>query len=450
VISWIDTRPWAWAKYACRACATTIDTGAVPAARISSDCLSGECEFVDTIVLLIFAGVYLGMILGGLPGLALDRTGVALLGAIALIASGAEPVQQAGKAIDLPTLGLLFGLMVVSAQFRIGGFYARFTQWLAQLPVGPASLLAIVIVSSGLLSAVLANDIVCLAITPLLAEGCALRRWNPVPFLLALACASNVGSAATLIGNPQNMLIGQTLQLHFNEYLVQAALPSGLGLVVIWVWVLWRYRGKWDWATEVKHVETPPFLRWQTIKGFVVLAGIMGAFLLTPWPRDVVALTAAGTLLLSRKVASHRYMQLIDWNLLILFIGLFIVNHAFQHTEWLDQALTHLSAWGVNPSHPAWLFTLTAVLSNLVSNVPATMLLLPVAHHPLAGPILALSSTLAGNFIVVGSIANIIVIDQAKRMGVWIGWREHAQVGIPITLVTLIISALWLYCYYKI
>lgn len=399
----------------------------------------------ESFVLGTFAVVYFGMVLGGLPGLALDRTGIALLGAIALIASGVVPIKDLWSAVDLPTLGLLFGLMVVSAQFRIGGFYSRFTAWLAYFPVPPATLLALVIAASGILSAVLANDIVCLAMAPLLAESCARRRWNPVPFLLALACASNVGSAATLIGNPQNMLIGQTLNLSFSRYLGQAVVPSVLGLAAIWFWVVAFYSGRWKWDTEVKHVEPPPFLGWQTAKGFAVLACLMVAFLATPWPRDVVALAAAGVLLLSRKVASHKYIELVDWNLLILFIGLFVVNHAFQHAGLLDAALSDVYRLGIDPSQPAWLFGVTAVLSNLVSNVPATMLLLPVAKHPLAGPILALSSTLAGNLIVVGSIANIIVIDQARRSGVYISWWEHARVGLPVTVTTLFIAAAWLY-----
>ncbi len=159
----------------------------------------------------------------------------------------------------------------------------------------------------------------------------------------------------------------------------------------------------------------------------------------------MVALAGAGVLLLSRKVASHRYIQLVDWNLLILFIGLFIVNGAFQHAGWLSQVLAMVTQAGIDPTHPGWLFGLSVVLSNLVSNVPATMLLLPVAKHPLAGPILALSSTLSGNLIIVGSIANITVVDEARRIGVRIGWWEHALVGVPVTIASLVLAAVWLF-----
>jgi Na+/H+ antiporter NhaD/arsenite permease-like protein len=272
------------------------------------------------------------MLLGEIPGLALDRTGVALLGALALVATERVTPAAAWAAVDVPTLALLFGLMVVSAQFRLGGFYTWATRRIVAAPLGPSALLGAVVVVSGALSAVLANDIVCLAVAPLLAEGCARRGLAPVPFLLALACAANVGSAATLIGNPQNMLIGQTLRLSFAGFLADALVPAALGLALVW-------------------------------------------------------------------------------------------------------GLIH---------DMRWLFPATAVLSNLVSNVPAVMLLLPHASHPLAGPILALSSTLAGNLLIVGSIANIIVVDQAAALGVRIGWREHARVGVPVTLATLAVAAAWL------
>ena len=399
---------------------------------------------MDTTVLIVFAFTYLGMILGGIPGLALDRTGVALLGAIALLVTGRVTPDAALAAIDVPTIALLFGLMVVSAQFRLGGFYAAATRRMAAADVSPDALLAMVIAVAGVLSAVLANDIVCLAMAPVLAEGCSRRRLHPVPFLLALACASNVGSAATLIGNPQNMLIGQTLAMSFGGYLADAAAPSALGLAAVWLVIRWRVAGRWEVPSAVTHVEPPPFNLWQTGKAFVVLAGLVAAFLFAPWPRELLALGAAGVLLLSRRMASRTMLALVDWNLLVLFIALFVVNHTLQDSGTLAALLGTARDVGVDPAHPVWLFGTTAALSNIVSNVPAVMLLLPTATHPLAGPILALSSTLAGNLLIVGSIANIIVVDQAAQVNVRISWRDHAAVGIPVTIVTLAIAAAWL------
>ncbi len=403
---------------------------------------------MDTTILVIFALVYLGMLLGEIPGLALDRSGVALLGAIALVATEKVTVGQAWNAVDVPTIALLLGLMVVSAQFRLGGFYAQVSRWLADHPAPPAGLLALLIAVVGLLSALLANDIVCLAMAPIIAAGCARRGRDPVPFLLALAAAANVGSAATLIGNPQNMLIGQALRLPFAGYLLDALVPSVLGLGLVWAVIALMYRGRWEKQVTLARTEQRDlkFNRWQTTKGLLVLGALVLVFLFAPVPREAAALTAAGLLLLSRRMASRDILGQVDWHLLVLFIGLFVVNHALLQSGMTERAVAGLRNGGVDLSRAPWLFGVTAALSNLVSNVPAVMLLLPAAGtHPQAGPLLALSSTLAGNLLIVGSIANIIVVDQAERLGVKVSWREHARVGIPITLLTLAAAATWLW-----
>jgi Na+/H+ antiporter NhaD/arsenite permease-like protein len=399
---------------------------------------------MDSAVLVVFVLVYLGMLLGRLPGTAVDRTGVALLGAIVLLAFGRVSLAEAWRAIDVATISLLLGLMVVSAQFRQAGFYERLTRRLAARDLRPGALLAALIGVTGLLSALLANDIVCLAMAPVLVEGCARRGLDPVPYLLGLACAANVGSAATLIGNPQNMLIGQVLGLSFSGYLLDAIVPAALGLGIVWLAIVWLYRGRWERPLTVPAIPETGWNRWQVTKGILVLAGLILAFLFTPWPRGVVALGAAGILLASRRLASRDTLGLVDWQLLVLFAGLFVVNHALLASGMPARLLARTAAAGVDLAHPGWLFVATVVLSNLVSNVPATMLLLPAATHAQSGPVLALASTLAGNLFVVGSIANIIVIDQAVRLGVRIGWREHARVGVPVTLATLAIAATWL------
>ena len=405
---------------------------------------------MTTGILVVFFLVYLGMILGGLPFLQLDRTGVALLGAIALIGMGAVSPEEAARSIHLPTVILLFSFMVVSAQLRLGGFYPWVTVRVAERPLAPPALLAAVILAAAALSAVFSNDVVCLSVAPVLAAACSRRGLDPVPFLLALACAANVGSAATLIGNPQNMLIGSALRVSFAGYIAVAVVPVLLGLVATWAVIAGGTRGRWlataaaAPAPERREEEPVALDRWQAAKGLGVAFGLLVVFLLTDVPREVAALTGAGLLLTSRRLHSRKMLGLVDWELLVLFIGLFVVNQAFQRTG-LTAALVHdLARSGVELERPAPLFAATVVLSNLVSNVPAVMLLLPVATHPLAGPLLALASTLAGNLFIVGSIANIIVVDAAARRGTPIGWRAHARVGVPVTLLTLAIAAAYL------
>jgi Na+/H+ antiporter NhaD/arsenite permease-like protein len=282
-----------------------------------------------------------------------------------------------------------------------------------------------------------------------LADACLRRGLDPVPFLLALASAANIGSAATLIGNPQNMLIGTVLKLPFGAYLLEALVPVVCGLVVLWALLAMQGRKHWHversqdaQANSTESIDTP-FDRWQTAKGLAVAVALLVVFLFTDLPRDVAALTGAGMLLMSRKLHSASTLGLIDWELLILFIGLFVVNHALEHTGVTAHAVQALAAHGVVLTEPVPLFASTLLLSNIVSNVPAVMLLLPAATQPFSGPMLALVSTLAGNLFIVGSIANIIVVDAARKQGIEIDWRRHLRTGLPVTFATLTITAMW-------
>lgn len=395
--------------------------------------------------LAVFAVVYLGMLLGGVPGTALDRTGVALIGAIALIAGGTVGIAAAWQAVDVATLALLFGLMVVSAQLALAGFYAALTARITAAALSPPLLLAILVLTAGLLSAVLVNDVVCLAMAPIVVGGCVGRRLDPRPFLLALAAAANVGSAATLIGNPQNILIGQVLRLSFAGYLADAAVPALLGLGVVW-WVITRQtHGRWQGAEPARAIAAPRLDAWQSGKGLAVLAALVACFLAGVGERDVLALAAAALLLISRRTPSRGLLAQVDGQLLLLFVALFVVNHAVAASGLLAAVHDRLASGVVDLHRPGWLFAATVALSNLVSNVPAVMLLLPLAGGPHAGAILGLASTLAGNLLLVGSIANLIVVDQAGRLGITLGWREHARAGVPISALTAALAIAWLW-----
>ncbi|MDP2416160.1 MAG: anion transporter [Hydrogenophaga sp.] len=407
---------------------------------------------LDWTVVAVFATVYLGMFLGGLPRLKLDRSGVALLGAIAVIALTGMPLEDAARAVDLPTIVLLFAFMVVSAQMRLGGFYTEVTRRVGGLPLSRRGLLAALIAVAGGLSAIFSNDIVCLAMTPVVARLCLQRGLNPVPFLIGLACAANIGSAATLIGNPQNMLIGSVLQLPFGGYVRQALGPVVLSLGLLWLWLAYgpgsnsgAHELAQPVAVNVPLDDAPAFDRWQTTKGLTVAGVLLLVFLFTDWPRDVAALVGAGVLLLSRRLHSSHVMGFVDWQLLLLFMGLFVVNHAFEGTGLAAQAVAWLAAQGVALADPGPLLVVGVALSNLVSNVPAVMLLLPHlgSNAQEAGVLLALVSTFAGNLLLVGSIANLIVVDLAAKQDIAIDWKQHALTGIPVTLGSLAVVWGW-------
>lgn len=399
------------------------------------------------VALIIFLLTYFGVALGRIPGLALDRTGIALLGGIATVAAGVLTEAEALRAVDYPTLLLLYGLMIVSAQFRLAGFYTAVAKSLSRGMGRPARFLFLVMIVSAFLAAVLTNDIICLAFTPLLTRPLLQCGLNPVPFLLGLAISTNLGSAATLIGNPQNMLIGQVGRLDFARFLAWCAPPSLLSLGAAYLVLCAAYRGRWHIPAVTTELpdESPELDRHQSKKAIIATICLLALFF-TDIPRELSAMAVAGFLLCSRKMQTRWILDYVDWHLLTLFAGLFIVIRGLEVAGWVDRLLRELQGANLDVRNPYALTFIGVVLSNLASNVPATMLLVKFLDPATPTPwyVLALASTYAGNLIVLGSIANLIVIEQAKPYGVHISFREHARVGVPITLLSLFILLLWI------
>jgi Na+/H+ antiporter NhaD/arsenite permease-like protein len=399
---------------------------------------------VPLLPLFLFALTYLGLALGRIPPFKLDRTGFAILGAVAFLASGLISVEAAKEAVDAPTLAVLFGMMLLSAQYRLSGLYGVIGHRLARV-ADPRRLLLGTIVVTALLSAVLTNDVICFALTPLLLEALLAAKRPPLPYLLAIACASNIGSALTPIGNPQNILIGQSFHLPFLPFLLACAVPVVLSLAV-----LYGLAARWlEPATETPAASPPPDAvdRWQAGKA-VLLTAVAITLFLSPVPPALTALGLAGVVLTSRRMRTRDVLGLVDWQLLALFVGLFIVVRGLELSGWTDAARNALAARGADLTHPTVLVPGVALLGNLVGNVPAVMLMLPfVGRQPAVGYALALASTFAGNAVLVGSIANLIVAEQAERLGVRITFRDHLRLGLPVTLVSLVFAvaamALW-------
>lgn len=401
-----------------------------------------------SITLIVFLVVYLGMILGRLPGLKMDRASVALGGAVVLLAAGKLDESAALASIDFSTLGMLFGLMLISVQLQTAGFYAAISGMVARLDTSPVLLLAILTTLVGLLSALLTNDVVAVAMTPVVLTIALRRGMNPLPFLLAIALAANAGSVATIIGSPQNMLIAQRLDLSFGGYLQYALVPALLSLAVVWALLALVYRGRWllDQKGDPQPDPSPaPSLdRWETIKGLLVLLFILYAFVFTGWDRGMVATVAGVLMLFNARFVSRSMLERVDWDLLILFVGLFIVNGAFADAGYATQLVAWLQGVGIDLHNPDLLFAVSAVMSDIFSNVPTVMLLLPYAgHDPLSGPLMALGSGLASNLIIIGSLANIIVVDAAAAKGFKISFWDFAKVGVPVSVITLAIAYLW-------
>jgi Na+/H+ antiporter NhaD/arsenite permease-like protein len=403
-------------------------------------------EFLNPPV-VIFVLTYLAVAVGDIPGLALDRTGMALLGAIAMVACGVLTTDQAVLAIDFPTLLLLFGLMVVSTQFRLGGFYTQVALQLTRWMDRPRAFLLAVMLASAVLSALLANDIVCLAFAPVLAVALLKRGLNPLPFLLGLALSSNIGSAATIMGNPQNMLIGQLGRLHFGSFLLWCTVPSVLSLLAAYGLLSWMFRRRWMGGTPQAEVIAtwPAYDSHQSRKAWLVTAALVALFF-TSIPRELTAMVAAGLLLCSRRMSTRSMLGLVDWHLITLFCGLFVVIRGLETTGLPERMVDWLASHGVALTNVYTLAGVSVLLSNLVSNVPATMLLAKFVDpaQPTAWYVLAVSSTFAGNLFTIGSIANLIVIEQSRLYGIRIRFWDHVRVGLPVTLISLVILVVWM------
>ena len=400
----------------------------------------------------IFLITYAGIAFGRIPGLMVDRTGIALLGAIGMIIAGVVPFETVPEAVHWPTIFLLYALMIISAQLRLGGFYTWSASRITVFMDRPRRFLLVSMLLSAILSALLANDIVCLAFTPVMTVSLLRGGLNPVPFLLGLAVSSNIGSAATIIGNPQNMLIGQVGNLSFDRFFFWCGPPALLSLLLSYLFICWMYRSAFHALPPANPVHSekktvwPELNRWQSTKGLIAVS-ILVALFFTAIPREIAAIAIAGLLLCSRKMHSREIMELLDWHLLTLFFALFVINEGIAMTNIPELLVGWLARHGMHMSNLFFLTGISAAMSNLVSNVPATMLLIRFLDpaKPVEWYILAVSSTFAGNLFVIGSIANLIVIEQAKRYGVHISFRNHAQVGIPVTVLSLLIVIGWVY-----
>ena len=398
-------------------------------------------------VALIFALTYLGIALGHVPGLKLNRTGIALLGAIAIAVFSRLPSSTVVDFINWPTILLLFGFFVISAQLRLSGFFDRVAAAISDQLKHPAQFLLILMLASAGLSAFLNHDIVCFVFTPVVATALIRRKINPVPFLIALAIASNFGAAATVIGNPQDMMIAQVAHLNFGSYLlwcitpVVIALASSYGLI----WILSRNHLASSLPKLTGDEVSPqPFNLYHTAKGLVILV-LAIAFFFTSLPKELIALTAAAIHLASTKFRTEDLLKLVDWSILVLFMGLFVVNGAFQATGYGEQAVRWLAHAGVNLQSPSILAIVTALLSNLINNSAAVLLLVKVVNvtHAPTAYVLALANSFGGSLIITGSVSNIIVVQQAREMGVDISFRDFARLGVPVTLAAMLGLLAW-------
>jgi Na+/H+ antiporter NhaD/arsenite permease-like protein len=395
--------------------------------------------------ILIFALTYLVLAIGRLPGLRVDRTGAAIIGASLMVAVNALTMREAQQAINFDTIILLFGMMIVVANLQLSGFFSLVAERVVEHAHRPVLLLIAMVAIAGFFSAFFVNDTMCLVLTPLVLEISETLRRNPVPYLLAVAMASNIGSVATITGNPQNMMIGSFSGIPYRQFLALLApiALAGLALTVLVIFLAYRT----EFASHARvHVAKRPVRvdRWLMWKAIVASVAMIVMFF-SGWPVPKVAVVAGALLLITRRVNPEKVYRRIDWSLLVMFVGLFVVIAGVEKTS-LEKNLAAF-AGQIHLDNVFLLSAFSAVLSNLVSNVPAVLVFKPFVAH-LQNPTqawltLAMSSTLAGNLTVLGSVANLIVIQQARHK-VTIGFWEYFRVGAPLAILTILLGAFWI------
>ena len=391
----------------------------------------------------IFLASYLVFAVGKFPGTKIDRPGMAIIGAVLMFVIRALGPTDAVRSIDFPTLALLFSMMVLVGSLHLAGFF----DWITEFAVSrlkPHHLLPTVIFLTGALSAFFVNDIICLVMVPFVLVATRRMGVRPVPYLLAVATASNIGSVATITGNPQNMLIGSFSGIPYRQFLWRLGPVAIAGLLVDWLvlWILCARTGRRDPATEVApavHVEAGRLL-----KPGLVIAAVMAGFLAGLSPALVAAVGAAMMLITRTREPREIYDQ-VDWGILVFFVGLFLIVGGAEHAGLMDRL--RFVTRSANIEQPVLFTFVVAGFSNVVSNVPAVMLLkslVPQFADPSRGwLLLAMASTLAGNLTITGSVANIIVVERARGEAE-ITFGEYFRAGLPVTLLTLAFGWFWL------
>jgi Na+/H+ antiporter NhaD/arsenite permease-like protein len=394
----------------------------------------------------IFAMTYLVLAIGRLPGFWLDRAGAALVGASLMVAVGVMPLEEVPKAIDFDTIILLLGVMIVVANLRLSGFFGLVNGWVVTRARHPIVLLTTVVLVSGVLSAFLVNDTICLVLTPLVLDLVTQLRRNPAPYLLGIAMASNIGSTATITGNPQNMIIGSLSHLPYSTFAAALSPIAGIGLVLTVVLIAVAYRSEFWTRQRLGGEPQRAYANWPIIiKSVAVLLAMVGGFFAGVAPA-LVAIVAGSVLLFTRRIKSEKIYAEIDWTLLLMFAGLFIVIAGLKKSMLSPGVVTAVERLRLEDI-PV-LSGITALLSNIVSNVPAVLVLKPfiaqLQNQQQAWLSVAMASTLAGNFAIVGSVANLIVVQRARAQNVEIGFWEYSRVGAPLTVVTIGVGIFWL------
>ncbi|MBP2651118.1 MAG: Citrate transporter [Firmicutes bacterium] len=390
-------------------------------------------------VLLIFILVVFS--LGKSPVFRVDRAGAAIIAGALMVDFGMLTFEEAVKAIDFRTIVILFFMMIVIANLKVAGFFELIGAFILRNVSTKKQLLLATVITSGVLSAFCINDIICLLFAPIILLVCQRSGCNPLPHLLGIAIASNVGSAATFLGNPQNILIANLSGVAFTDYSFTALPIVLIGLVVSYLVIMYGYRQQLQGRIKLTEYGKIAVHKYLVIKSLIVLVLVIIGYI-AGQDLAIAASLGAAILLMTRRVEPNKIYTSIDFNLLVIFVGLFVLVGGLEHSG-LMAVVVQNTVHYIDFQNQIVFAALIIVLSNIVSNVPAVLLLkffLPATGADVLWKALALFSTFAGNLTITGSIANLIVVEIAKRQNVNIRFGDYFKVGLPITIITALLG----------
>lgn len=403
---------------------------------------------MNYIALAIFILTYALISLRRKRGSRLTRPTSALFGAALMIVFGVVTISQAIESIDLSIIFLLIGMMVIVSVFEIAGFFNLAIKKLISVSKTSGRLLIIISLSTAFLSALFLNDAVVLFFTPIILRISRDMDLNPEPFLLSEIFSANIGSAATEIGNPQNAYIAIKSQIPFFYYLAQLLPISILSLIVSIAIVYYFYKD--EMHKSITYVEKNVEIRHPSLlyAGVITMVGILISFFFVENIAFVPFIAASLFLFFTPIIANEdprKIIKEVDWGIILFFIGLFIVLEGVYVSGILSAMEDAFTSYGMPLTEPVWYVTFVTLLSNLVSNVPAVLLLSPITSGTKFWLALAMTSTFAGNATIIGAAANIIVLEIASEFGIEINWLRFSRIGIPVTLITIALGTLILF-----
>ncbi len=397
----------------------------------------------ELLAIAIFCVTYLLISGRRLKILPLNRPAAALLGAVLMVATGVLSTERAYRSVDYDTLVLLLGMMLVSAYLYLAGFFDWAADWILRRAKSPQSLLLYLILTSGTLSALLVNDTVCLMLTPLVVAVMVRGKLPLPPYLLALAMSANLGSVATLVGNPQNMIIGHMSRIPFLRFSASLLPVAVAGLAIQYAVLSIGFRQVLARAVIVRPEVPPRPLNHRLLVLTLCVLGLVFAGFLIGLDLSWTALGGGVLVMVLARRDTHEVLKLVDWHLLVFFAALFIVVEGLSDMGLPDQIYRRVhGVFGTSAAAQAWNFSWFAALgSNIFSNVPFVVVagkwINNFANPELMWKVMALATTFAGNLTILGSVANIIVVESA-RAHVEVGFWDYARFGIPVTLLTTI------------